>query len=242
MLVEIVTHCFSGPAGQYAHFLRFQIDGLLRHPPSRIEARLTVVYPQDDKPTADVLEEYRWPLERALLLNPYPMERGRALMRPIGRNERSLVTDADWVWHTDCDYVIHGEALDALCDLSQSPPLYFPATVYRCRDHATGDTYLGRVPPIETTDFVPHRERKAIGGIQIVPGDVARLHGYMKGCHKCQRPAPEGTNTVIGFEADAKFRRLLGTAGEPASLPGVYRLRHSVTGDDRAEKAGIVQP
>lgn len=236
MLVEIVTHCYSGPGGQYAKLLRYQLQSVANHRPQRIEARLTVIYPEGDRPTIDVLEEFRWPLANCLWLNPYPMERGRALMRPIGRNERSLATDADWVWHTDCDYVFGRGCLDALAGLGDAP-LYYPAVTLICRDHATGDAYIsGR--PFDPTDFVPSRNRKAIGGIQIVPGEVARRVGYLKDWRRYQRPTD--ADTVVGFTGDAKFRKVLGSNGTPADIPECYRIRHSVTGDGRAEAAGIV--
>ncbi len=238
-LVEIVSHCYSGPGGQYAHFLRFQLDSLFRFPPRRVEAVLTVVYPDDDRSAHDVLEEYRWPAERALRLRPCPRPRLQALKRPIGRNERALATRADVIWFTDCDYAFGPDCLDSLAEL-QGGPLWFPRSTLICRDHATGDAYLSRVPPIDTSDFVPKPERKAIGGIQIVPGDVARKFGYAQD-RRSQRPASPGTDTVVGFEADARFRRSLGTEGAPADIPNCYRIRHSVCGDDRAIKAGIPQ-
>ncbi len=78
MLVEIVSHCYSGPGGQYAKLLRYQLQSVANHRPERIEARLTVIYPEGDQPTTDVREEFRWPLANCLWLNPYPMEHSRA--------------------------------------------------------------------------------------------------------------------------------------------------------------------
>lgn len=240
MLCEFIVHCYSGPGSQYAHFLRFQIDGFLRFPPKKIELMLTVIYPDDDRPTHDVLEEYRWPAERVLMLRPCPRPRLQALKRPIGRNERALHTRADYCWFGDSDYVALDGCLDSLADLTGGP-LWFPRTTLICRDHVTGDAYLSRMPPIDTADFEPRPERKAIGGIQIVTGDTARKHGYAQD-RRSQRPAAPGTDTVVGFEADARFRKSLGTEGQAANIPNCYRIRHSVCGDDRAIKAGIPQP
>ncbi len=118
LLVEIVTHVYSGPGAQYAHFLRYQIDSLFRFPPQRVEAMLTVIYPEDDKPTHGVLEEYRWPVERALMIRPCPRPRSQALKRPIGRNERALSTRADWVCR-----VMPGLALLRVCFRLSAPPV-----------------------------------------------------------------------------------------------------------------------
>ena len=243
MQVEIITHCYSGPRGQYASLLTRQLSSLLEHPPT-VHVMVTIVYPEDDRTTHKVVSVAMDEMLHAptkLLFVPSPQPRPVALQRPIMRNTLAHSTVADVVWFADCDYLFGPHCLDALWRLSTEPGiLFFPRTTLISRDHATGDRQLagGKLDP---ADFIPKTETKAIGGIQIVPGDVARREGYCPHS-KYQQPAPGDCETIIGFGADREFRRQLGTPGTPIELPNLFRLRHSVTGDNRAIAAGIPQP
>lgn len=242
--VEVVTHCLSGPNGQYAKLLAWQIHSLLDHPPQNCEVVLSVCYADGDDATLHVLQSAVHS-ELWLTVHPRKLPANLLMQRPIGRHLCAKTTKADVVWMVDVDYLPLAGCLDSLSQVLDRPErLFFPRQTLISRDHATGDAYLARDPAsgIDPADFVPKIERKAIGGIQIVRGDTAREHGYCGHLAKYQRPAPDDCQTIIGFGADAAYRRQLGTPGTPIDVPNLYRLRHSVTGDDRAERAGIVLP
>jgi hypothetical protein len=241
--VEIVSHCWAaGPNGdQYAKALRYQIRSLFDNPPQHASVLLTVccAEPEDDKATWDVIyREGRFSRD-GLMVQPQSFIKSALLQRPHGRNAASLRSKADVVFFTDCDYFFGDSCLDSLAQISgRSERLFFPEVTRICRNHETGDKYLATDEPlpIDEGDFVYKKERKAIGGIQIVSGDVARQYGYCKDVAKYQRPAPPDCNTVIGFSADAKFRKILGTRGTPFKMENLFRIRHSLTGDGRVPK------
>lgn len=237
--VDIVTHAWSGPNAQYARLLAWQIRSLIEYPP-RCNARLEIFSCPDDQPTVDVIERgiaAGAPIAVSWRTRPY------LLQRPIGRNQAAISTRADVVIFADCDYLYGPGCLDSLAQVLDRPErLFFPRQTLISRDHATGDAYLARDPAdgIDPADFIPKIERKAIGGIQIVRGETAREHGYCGHLAKYQRPAPDDCQTIIGFGADSAYRWQMETPGTPIDVPNLYRLRHSVTGDDRAERAGII--
>ena len=255
MKVEIISHCWSGPNGQYAKLLAWQLWSLLQWPPQRVYAWITVCTTSDDQSANTTVRNW---ISRETDLDPegelgiptidhfvpwlHNAARSRAmvLQRACLRNHLALKTEADVVWMADCDYLFGPGCLDALEQIAgRTEKLFFPRTTLVCRDHATGDELLSQVPQassLKPQACVPKTEHLAIGGIQIVPGDVARQYGYCPDS-KWQEPAPEGTNTIIGFGADRAYRRSLGTPGTPIDLPNLYRLRHSITGDGRVPRA-----
>lgn len=246
MLVEIVTHCYSGPNGQYAKLLAYQLRSLLDHPPEQVTSRLTIFYPEIDRLVYKLLSACLDEIDsipRSVVIAGFAQNMRLAFQRPIGRDLAARNTSADVIWFADCDYLFGPGCLDSLAKIAgHTEPLFFPRTTLINRDHATGDSYISAVPlkSIEPADFVPKVEKKAIGGIQIVPGDVARKYGYCPNIAKYQRPAPADCDTIIGFGADSAYRRQLGTPGTPIDIPNLFRLRHSQTGDDRARRAGLV--
>jgi hypothetical protein len=75
---------------------------------------------------------------------------------------------------------------------------------------------------IDPADFVPLNYDRAIGGVQIVPGEIARTRGYCNG----RRRLLTVPSSFGGFSDDVTFRRSLGTNGTPIDFNGVYRIRH----------------
>lgn len=107
-----------------------------------------------------------------------------------------------------------------------SGPLAFPCRVNVSRDHEVGGAAISQVVGVGTYDiapgdYVPVRVRRAIGGLQVVRGDVAREKGYLpRG--RWQKPAKAWQVT----SDDIAFRRSLGTSGEPIEIPNLFRIRH----------------
>ena len=237
-IVEIISHCW-----QYSRVLNYQLSSLVLNPPKRVKVSLAVVFTPDDKPTSECLARFvssSWPVDTLMDVQRFMSRVPKAslLNRSIYRNHLAKTTAADVVWFADCDYVFGEGCLDALADVPLDPadpdysPLYFPRVTLFSKDHATGDEYARRVEEfglydIDPADFIEHRPRRAIGGIQIVPGDVARAKGYCPDNPKWQTPT-DGDKMLFG--SDVPFRRSLGTGGKAVEIPNCYRIRQTTEG------------
>lgn len=228
MLLEIVTHCWN-----YSSLLRWHIDSLFRRPAtSDLSVLLAVFYSTDDDKTIAVLNEavkQRVAADKTYLV-PCALATPDLCRRAIGRNVAAVGTRADWLWFTDCDYLL-GECLPSLpqaLEAAGNPALAYPATV-EVTSQQDGDRLIQRAACQD--DLVvdcPWEQRfmnRAIGGIQIVRGDIAR-RGYLPGHPKWQRPAERWMRT----HEDVAYRQSLGTEGTAINLPGVRRIRHSLRG------------
>jgi len=230
MKLEIVSHCWN-----YSRLLTYQLSSLVLYPPRATCVTMTVFLTQEDMATVRIVEYFtKIPVPPNIAIRSWYLPMERLVIRGIGRNLAGLATDADWVWFADCDYVFGPDALDALasCVRGTDTPLAFPRTVFGSRSHAEGDEAIlkasgePRPQAVRFEDFLPQRMSRAIGGIQICRGDVARQRGYLKDAAFQQITFPRWRRT----REDAWFRRDLGTRGEPIHLPCVFRIRHSHRG------------
>ena len=230
MKLEIVSHCWH-----YSRLLSYQLSSLCLYPPNGVEVVATVFYAEKDTDTRHVLEYFvELSLAENLTVRPWSVPVECLLRRSIGRNLAAQATTADWVWFTDCDYLFGEECLEELpAALKEVPgPLAFPRVVYHNATHADGDRLVQKISApgvydVDCSQFVAKRLNRAIGGVQLVPGDVARANGYLPDT-RWQQPA-----TRLRFcrcREDRVYRAQLGTRGHPIKLPGVYRIRHSVCG------------
>lgn len=232
MKIEIVTHCFH-----YATLLHYQLSSLVIHPPPEgAEITVTVFHTNSDERTGRVLASIQHHQATRVRWNWKTQPVPELCMRSIGRNQAALSTQADWVWFTDADYWFTTPCWKWFAD---HPPgkdavLIYPRRVMNNHDHALGDACIEKAREADGLvaanphDYFPRRMNKAIGGVQIVPGRVAREKGYLKDMRKAQRPVAScqwGTNAE-----DVWFRRNLGTDGVPQDIPGVFRIRHSKAG------------
>lgn len=220
--VEIVTHCWK-----YSKALAWQIASIVTHYGQwEDEVHITVLLNiEGDKDTWRLVDpqspaNVRW----------HNLPLPKLFNRAIGRNWCAKSTDADWVWFCDADYVFGPKCLRELAGL---PPeeytLVYPQTVHISKTHEIGDHYLKEGPKhgLLSSDFKPKRMGKAIGGCQIVPGSIAREHGYCR-WKRAQQPV-EG-DSMADTKSDRAFRVSLGTPGTPIELSDVYRIRHSTSG------------
>lgn len=228
MKIEIVTHSYN-----YSRLLTYQLSSLALHPPQDVSLTFTVFYNEDDLPTRQVLDFF-WddPRGDVAVWNFRNLPTPELCRRAIGRNLAALNSHADWIWFTDCDYIFGPGALDSLPEAlgKIEGPLAFPRQVLGSISHELGDAAIQKVNgpglySIDPTHFRPARHNRAIGGIQIVRGDVAREIGYCRGT-RWQRPARTWKRT----HEDRAFRKILGTRGEPIDIPNVFRIRHSLRG------------
>jgi len=232
MNVEFVTHCW-----RYSRLLCYQLSSFhLFAPPS---VTVTICYAEDDAPTADMVRYFVWGLKgeasNGPVWNPMPMSREEVCRRAIGRNRAALASKADWLWFADCDYWFGARlflALSTLAGIAPEHNLVYPGEIVQC-SQAEGDRLIDLVtgPDVKTLcptcdSFPTHAFWKAIGGVQIVRGEWARLNGYCKAHKRHQRPTGAWARNV----EDVTFRQDMGTAGHRIKLPDVVRIRHGRRG------------
>ena len=236
--VCLVSHCWH-----YSRCLVYQLSSLALFPPEKVRVVATVFYCEEDEPTVAALQffaEQEPFASNRVVLNRCALDRPLLLKRAIGRNWIAERTTADVVWWTDADYLFRQGALDSLADLDlEGPRLFFPRVTYFTRDRETGDAYADRarqpaILDIDPADFIEHHPGKAIGGVQIVPGDVARAFGYCKDRWRHQNPAAADCVTFHRNWSDTAYRTILGDGkrikGTPIEMPGVYRIRQTEFG------------
>lgn len=229
--VEIVTHCW-----RYASLLACQASSLALYPPKGdVRVTLAVYCSPEDERTIGLLDRLdeaelseNVAIERRLLDTPSLMRRA------IGRNQAARSTTADVVWFADCDYLFRFGTFAALVREIEARPdgtLYHPRQVLTNVDWADGDETIERAKSssdwidVDDAKFSPRSYGRAIGGMQIVRGDVARKHGYVP-FGRFQKPIPTWQVTT----EDVRFRKLLGPPQYAIDVPGVYRIRHSKRG------------
>lgn len=235
--IEIVSHCWN-----YSHWLRFQLSSLVLHPPQETRIVMTVIHSPEDKGTVELLGEYGRMMIPNVAWNWVPVDRSQLFRRAIGRNLRAKATNADWIFFTDCDQMFYDGSLDALGQALQGRRdfLVFPRVAQcsrRISDPAEVTVDRGahadaNVVAIDTTMFHPVVHHKAVGGLQIVHGDVARAVGYCESLRYYQTPRTGFGNTY----EDRAFRWLLGTHGVPVDIPHVYRIEHHHKGRYESRK------
>lgn len=230
MKLELVSHCWH-----YSRPLIFQLSSLFLYPPRSLSVSMTVVHSPSDANTVAVLRYFASiPASANVALRPWPLPDELVTRRMIGRNQVALATEADWVWFTDCDYVFREGCLDALVawEPAAEQRLFFPGTIYQNRDHESGDRELARVfaapsvVDVTPSEYVLRPYNRAIGGIQIVRGALAREIGYCRDSPFHHVPSAAWVPT----KDDVWFRRTVGTPGTPMSAPNLYRIRHSARG------------
>lgn len=223
--LEIVSHCW-----QYSRLLNYQLSSLVLHRPREVDVAMTVFYSPEDTDTRRVLDFHASHDLPGVEWNPRPLERNRLFRRAIGRNLAARETSADWILFTDCDVLFRDDALDALAGVlrRRDDRLLFPREHFISELLTEGDPMLrppAQFPLVEDIDpsrFIPEVRDRAVGGLQIVRGDIARAAGYCADIPLYQRPVDKWQKTY----EDRTFRWLLGTPGTGIDVRGFYRIRH----------------
>jgi hypothetical protein len=229
MKLEIVSHCWN-----YGRLLTYQLSSLVSFPPSLVTVCMTVFCSDEDPQTLEVVDFFQRIEVPALRIRLWKLPTARLFVRGIGRNLAALATDADWIWFTDCDYCFRGGTIDWLAHASipDNKSLIFPRRLFQSRSHTDGDRAIEeasgepRIVNIRESDFIAVRLSRAIGGVQICRGDVARDRGYVRGAKFHHRKAARWQRA----REDVAFRRDLRTRGMPVEMPNVFRIRHSQCG------------
>ncbi len=229
LAIEIVSHCW-----RYHSLLEYQLSSLVLHAVGEAKVTMTVFHSPEDRPTREVLDYFGGLEVEGVRWNPRPLPRERLFRRAIGRNLAAKESSADWVWFSDCDVIFHEGALDRAARVlrNRDDVLVFPREHFVTDLLEPGHDLLGgtdhdpRVVDIDPGQFHPELRDRAVGGFQIVRGDVARAVGYCDRIGFYQEPLDRWQKT---FE-DRTFRWLLGTEGTPVEIPGLYRIRHLAKG------------
>jgi hypothetical protein len=235
--IEIVTHCWAGQTDIYAYLLRYQLSSLFSRT-NDCWVSITVAYAKDDPKTVQCLKEME-PLltTNGVRLVLLPLPHSHLFRRACGRNIAAKQTDADVVWFTDCDYLFHNLSLEVAieeCDLDRRC-VYYPRTVGANIDELAGDRLIERSRKVhedwflaDEKLFVPKHYGRAIGGIQIVSGDLAREEGYLEGNER-SKPLEKNVDGFRSCRCDQHYRKAVGKS-VAVDIPGVYRIRHTPKG------------
>lgn len=223
--IEIVSHCWN-----YSHLLAYQLSSLVLAPPQKCRVTMTVCYCPEDQATVALLNYFESQTVPGVTWQWLPLRRAELMRRAIGRNRAALASAADWVWFTDCDLLFHRGCLDglAVAVAGRSDPLVFPREERCTAMLKPSDELLQaaaatpRVVDIDADRFETQSRSKATGPLQILRGDLARKFGYCRSIRCYQTTTEQWRKTY----EDRAFRWLLGTAGTPLDVPGVYRIKH----------------
>ena len=253
--IEIVNHCFSRHCDHYRAFLATQMESLVRHPlPEKHQVLYTVVTHVRDYDVLGTIGLFSEPLLRSgVRLKIIAQETESLLRRAIGRNIASLSTSSDVVWYVDTDYWFGKGCIQSVIDRVpiKSQKLFTPKE-YFCHDrHSDGDSmakqvlamleneFKGNTPldgfSINPKDFYLRSGDRAIGGLQIVSGHVARSMGYLNGTRwVVPKTEAEIKNGWQRTKDDPAYRKLTfkGDSGKKVEIPNLFRFRHSTNGRD----------
>jgi len=232
--LHIVTHCYAAKLPHYAQALRYQLSSLTTYK-KNVRTVVEVCCVDEDVDTQNVLDWFVCNTSLNLIISRLSVE--NISCRAIGRNLAALSSHAELIWFTDVDYVFHTGCIDGLWaaweSLHEYASMLYPSTVNVHKDHQTGDNALAQEDCdglifVKPDDFFPTHYTRAIGGIQIVPGSLARDYGYLNASKRYQTPLSE---PFKDFRDDIAFRRFCKTKGPivKVDFPGLYRLRHSRT-------------
>jgi len=231
--LEIVSHCW-----RYSHLLRFQLSSFLLYPPRQTRLTATIVYCPEDQDTGELLAFYAKKEVPNVTWNFVPVEKSHLFRRAIGRNLRAKATQADWIFFSDCDQMFYHDAIDQLGNALQGRRdlLLFPRIVKRSlrvhsaeevlRTDTPSSSSSGWIVEADSKFFDPMVHDKAVGGTQIVHGDVARRIGYCEAIKFYQQPVATWQKTY----EDRVFRWMLGTHGIAIDVPHIYRIEHHQKG------------
>ena len=229
--IHIVTHCYAGELPQYAAALQYQLSSLEINRP-RVPVTVEICHTPEDVRTRDVVDWFVCNSHLLMILSTFPP--GCLFRRAIGRNIAALRSHGELIWFADCDYVFGPGCLDGLWrsweSLEGYASMVFSREILVNSDYATGDLYLAPKPTgllsIDPAEFAPKRYAKALGGVQIVPGSLARTHGYLDWHKRYQRPVER---PFPDFCDDVAFKRFCQQQGPvvPVDVPQLYRIRHS---------------
>lgn len=235
MLVELVTHCYAVKYKHYAQGLCYQLGSLLLDKPKNCDVMATICTSKDDKDTIRVID---WAVGEGVKVEVVYLDIDRLGRRAIGRNIAAKITKADLIWYSDCDQVYREGIIDRLIEIKwqKGVVIIYPRRIKINATYELGDNttnLVGNTPrllDINPMEFIEKRYPRAIGGVQIVQGFYAKQFGYLDESKKWQRPT---NGTFQSCRCDRNYRTACVSRGgriTAVTLPGMYRIRHSIAG------------
>jgi hypothetical protein len=243
-MIELVIHCFAERLPVFAKMLSAQLASLYSFPPS-VPVMVSVVTAPTDSLTISVLSSYSHQFhdkfhagDRQTRIQAIVIPPAELFRRAIGRNILAKQTKADIVWFLDCDYLFCEGCLDALAK-QKIDGLAYPDNYYVHRTHEIGDAEIATIPLCDPT-WKPYRSlyertknRRAIGGLQIVDGDTARRGGYLDGT-RWTVPLKNPTR-FVDTKDDMVYRGSFASS-RALSLPNLLRMRHTDSAFEKKEE------
>lgn len=226
--IELVVHVW-----RYTTLLKMQIDSL-RHI-SGIDLKYSIYTSMEDLDTLNYIRSLKRE-ELPFKLNICYQPKELLFRRAIGRNEAAVASNSDLVWFCDVDYMITQSFLHGLSLLNiKSEGVCWPAYIFQTKTQEIGETLIQKyrdnsILTINIRDFDIKNVRKAIGGLQIVKGDVARAKGYVppeadEYFEQYHEPASDWVRT----KEDVIYRKYVGL-GLQLEIGPLYRIRHKKRG------------
>ena len=236
--IEIITHCYSPVEVPIYHWLmKMQMRSLLGVSRNTIKIIFTAIMMEGDELSLGVFTEMQALLElEGIQCKKMMLQKAGFFRRAIGRNQAALATCADVVWFADADYLFMYDSLERAVEqsLTAHADLTWPGMVHIHQQHQFGDALIdrweaGEQPEVDLSEFSPRRERRAIGGMQVVNGKYCRSSGYLKDTNWLK---PDEKIGRVYCGSDVAFRRQLKQVLIAGDIPGIYRIRHSTAGRD----------
>lgn len=234
MTIRIVTHCYAIELPQYASFLSAQLWSIKNYAPEG--TKVTIVTNMEDKRTIDVYNQWKYQIPEGSVHLLF-LHQKELFNRAIGRNMVALKQNENVVWFTDADHVFGEGCLQSVLLQIKAKHhmkhIYYPNRIKIHKDHQLGDECWQKLEKegkfeINENDFEKKRYNRAIGGVQIVPGHLAREHGYLNDYPQFRQPT-DGSKPFPSFVDDVKFRGFCHNrwGSFPLQVPNLYRLRHT---------------
>lgn len=228
--LRIICHAYARRLPLYASMLRFQIASMIHHPP-KAKVMLSVFCCAEDHAVHQLMLEFMVAPDQEFTVECNVMPESMLFRRAIARHEASQQDVAAVLYYADADYCFGPGCLDAMAALGPQAPLCIPEIVLRSRSREAGAMQMEigkdeRWPAIDPRLYSPWRERRAIGGLQLIGADAAKRIGYLAGTvwHQPVDPALGFTD----FKDDSAWRRSCGLGpGQKVPIPNLYRIRHS---------------
>lgn len=242
--ITIVTHCYAVTLPQYAQMLKWQLASLYHYTPANVRVIVDVYTSPDDRDTTAICDLLGDKMPKTVRICKHFLQRDELFRRAIGRDMSATACGTDVIWFTDADYLFGEGCLASVFEqIVPTDGLRWPKYVETHHDsingkhHEMGDKILkdhvANVLPVPVASyFAPARKRKAIGGIQIIGGALARKIGYLRNTDWVKPIDP--SNGFLSCKCDRIWRTRNAEVLNPKALniPNVLRMRHSKDGRD----------
>lgn len=217
MSVRIVITCHGCVHDEYVLTMESSLQSIVDYPP-KTEVAVTVCCTPDDSKMIAVAKKF--PFTYVL-----PMNQRNIFRRCVSRDIATAHCPESAIWFADADLMFGEGCLDYVSDNTPpGTPILFPRWILEYKE----DAFIDSVVRIDRSKFPVRRwARNAHGGFQIMAGDMARTHGYLRS-KKWQ--AMLSDKLFPDFRDDNAFRSYWRSRGygDPIGIevPELYRIRH----------------